>query len=203
MSQTAARRNPDTTRRRILEAAHEEIFGQGFRAASLDNILKKTGVTKGALYHHFPNKQALGYAVLEEIIFPEAARGWEPLRDETERPLDVLIDVLEADKRRFGGERASRGCPINNLVQEMSAADEGFRERLANFQSRWIRAVEKVLQRAQAAGQVRADINARQAATLVVSSYEGCSGLAKVNRDANCFGSCIDAIVIFLNGLRA
>lgn len=197
------RRNPDSTRRKLLEAAAEEIFTQGFRTASLDNILKKTGVTKGALYHHFPNKQALGYAVLEELIFPEAATGWEPLWDESLNPIDALTGILEHDKVRRGPERANQGCPINNLVQEMSGVDEGFRERLMKFQRRWILAVEKALLRGQAAGQVRADVDALQTATLLVASYEGCAGIAKVHRDKSRFASCVDAIIVFLNGLRA
>jgi len=52
------------TRRKILESAFHEIHRNGFQAASLNPILERTGVTKGALYHHFPNKQTLGYAVL-------------------------------------------------------------------------------------------------------------------------------------------
>ena len=57
-----------STRQEILESAFQEIHRNGFQAASLTSILERTGVTKGALYHHFPNKQALGYAVLEEVV---------------------------------------------------------------------------------------------------------------------------------------
>jgi len=57
---------PDT-RSKILFAAYKEIHLHGFQAASLNNILAHTGVTKGALYHHFPNKTELGYAVIDEV----------------------------------------------------------------------------------------------------------------------------------------
>jgi len=56
-------RDPQATRQALLLAAFEEIHEQGFRAASLDRILERAGCTKGALYHHFENKTALGYAV--------------------------------------------------------------------------------------------------------------------------------------------
>ena len=61
------RRNPKATRELLLEAAFWEIFRSGFQAASLDAILKETGVTKGALYPHFPSKAALGHAVIDEV----------------------------------------------------------------------------------------------------------------------------------------
>ena len=46
-NQTA--KQPDITRDKIVDAAYQEIYRQGFQAASLSNILAKTGLTKGAL----------------------------------------------------------------------------------------------------------------------------------------------------------
>ncbi|MCD4689472.1 MAG: TetR/AcrR family transcriptional regulator, partial [Desulfuromonadaceae bacterium] len=69
-------RNSDHTRQTILDAAAQEIHLHGFQAASLSRILATTGLTKGALYHHFPNKQALGYAVLEEDILVRGRAIW-------------------------------------------------------------------------------------------------------------------------------
>ena len=67
---SSSKRNPEQTRQALLEAAFEEIYRVGFQAASLDRILDRAGVTKGALYHHFKNKLELGYAVLEEVVRP-------------------------------------------------------------------------------------------------------------------------------------
>ena len=66
-------RDPQRTRERLLQAASREIYRSGFQSASLDTILASAGVTKGALYYHFKNKQALGYAVVEEVISPDTA----------------------------------------------------------------------------------------------------------------------------------
>ena len=62
------KRHADRTRNALIHAAFEEIWQFGFQAASLDAILERARLTKGALYHHFPNKQALGYAVVDEYI---------------------------------------------------------------------------------------------------------------------------------------
>ena len=74
MSQTARKRVPDITRSKILEAAYQEIHVQGFQSASMSEILLKAGVTKGALYHHFENKMALGYAVVDEVVAKHRGR---------------------------------------------------------------------------------------------------------------------------------
>ena len=61
-------RASDVTRDKLLQAAFEEIYRRGFQSTSLDTILAKAGVTKGALYHYFPDKASLGYAVVEEVV---------------------------------------------------------------------------------------------------------------------------------------
>lgn len=54
------------TRRAILEAAAIVFEKQGFQAATITDILKMAGVTKGALYFHFQSKEALAHGVLNE-----------------------------------------------------------------------------------------------------------------------------------------
>ena len=69
-------RDPDETRRTLLEAASKEMYEVGFRAASIDRILGSTGVTKGALYHHFKGKSELGYAVVDELLAHDVLERW-------------------------------------------------------------------------------------------------------------------------------
>jgi len=73
-SRGATSRNPERTRGRQLQAAFREIYRSGFRSADLDAILAAAGVTKGALYYHFDNKEALGHAVVDEVI----AKSYSP-----------------------------------------------------------------------------------------------------------------------------
>ncbi|MDX1455432.1 MAG: TetR/AcrR family transcriptional regulator [Gammaproteobacteria bacterium] len=200
--QAAQRRNPDETRLVLLTAAFEEIHAQGFRKASLDNILKRTGVTKGALYHHFPNKAALGYAVLDEVIMPEYVKIWSPVLDEKLNPVDALVAILERHCSPDFEEQVNLGCPVNNLVQEMSGVDEGFRERLKMMLDEWIRGVRSALERGQANGQVRDDIDADDTARIIVATFEGCTGFAKCSQDPTVFQDSIKALVRFCNGLR-
>lgn len=56
------------TRARLLEAASEEFLATGYRGATLDAIAARAGFTKGALYWHFPNKQALFLALVADSI---------------------------------------------------------------------------------------------------------------------------------------
>ena len=68
-------RDPERTRKRLLQAAFREVHRSGFQNAGIDTILEATNVTKGALYHHFDSKEALGYAVVDEIVAKSFATG--------------------------------------------------------------------------------------------------------------------------------
>ncbi|HTD14255.1 MAG TPA: helix-turn-helix domain-containing protein, partial [Chthoniobacterales bacterium] len=59
---TAKLRDPEGTRQSLLQAAFREVYRYGFQSAGIDAILAATNVTKGALYHHFESKEALGHA---------------------------------------------------------------------------------------------------------------------------------------------
>src|ERR1700686_1703137 len=84
-------RDPERTRERLLQAASREIYRSGFQSAGLDTILASAGVTKGALYHHFDSKEALGYAIVEEIIGPDCLTKWLRPLQRGEDPIDTLI----------------------------------------------------------------------------------------------------------------
>src|SRR3984957_6127648 len=120
-------RDPERTRVRLLQAAFQEIHRSGFRSADLDVILATAGVTKGALYYHFDNKEALGYAVVDEVIASNLHQKWVlPLRNAKD-PIDVLARLVQSESLKR--EDVQRGCPLLNLSQEMSGLDEGFRRR--------------------------------------------------------------------------
>jgi AcrR family transcriptional regulator len=165
-----------------LQAAYEEIYRSGFRSADLDAILAAAGVTKGALYYHFDNKEALGYAVVDEVIARMTHNKWvQPLRDAKD-PIDVLVRIIHSESLKR--EDVHRGCPLLNLSQEMSGIDEGFRRRTARIFRDWRDAIAKALREGQKRGEVRNDIDANETATFLIAAYEGYVVLAKNWQDA-------------------
>lgn len=198
-----ATRQPDLTREKILDAAFQEIHRHGFQAASLNNILAKTGLTKGALYHHFPDKDRLGYAVIEEVIRESLETLiFEPLRA-TDDPVGTLRDIIEHKAARTTVDTVTLGCPLNNLMQEMSPLDPEFKRRLTDILKTWQDVVTDALKRGQKRGRVRAGLDCRAAALFIVSAYEGCIGTAKNLQSAKEFRLCLRQLLSYLDGLQA
>ena len=145
-------RNPERTRERLLQAAFREVYKVGFQSAGIDTILAATNVTKGALYYHFENKQALGYAIIEEIVAKLPRDGWLlPLQQSKDKdPIDALIGIVQAIPAR--PRHIKGGCPLVNLAQEMSQLDEQFRKRLERIFHAWQEGIAMALRRGRRQG---------------------------------------------------
>src|SRR6202795_1444528 len=99
---TARLRDPERTRERLLQAAFRQVYRYGFQSAGIDTILAATNVTKGALYYHFESKEALGYAIVEEIVSKLTHDRWMlPLqRNQDKDAIDTLIGIVRAIPHR-------------------------------------------------------------------------------------------------------
>jgi AcrR family transcriptional regulator len=199
---TRIERNPDLTRQRILDAAFMEIYRNGFQGMRLDDVLVVTGLTKGALYHHFPNKRALGYAVVDEVILPTIEAMWlQPVKNAAD-PMQGLITVIEQLPDNKPPEVIQYGCPVNNLAQEMSPLDEGFRQRLDYIFRLWHDVTEQALERARQQGRIRDDVNCDETATFILAAVEGCIGIAKNAQSKERLRSCNRGLVGYLRSLQ-
>jgi AcrR family transcriptional regulator len=194
-------RDPERTRERLLQAASREIYRSGFQSASLDTILTSARVTKGALYHHFKNKEALGYAVVEEVISPNVRGTWVRPLQSVKDPIDALIGIVRRLSVR--PKDVCGGCELNNLALEMSPLDAGFRKRLETIFDAWREAAASVLREGQIHGSVRRDVEPGNAAGLLIAMVEGYGSLAKNAQDPKVIKAGIKNIVGWLNSLRA
>ena len=194
-------RDPERTRERLLRAASREIYRSGFQSASLDTILATARVTKGALYHHFKNKEALGYAVVEEVIFSNVRGQWVRPLQGVKDPIDALIGIVQGIP--VEPEDVCGGCQLNNLAQEMSPLDAGFRKRLASVFGAWRETVASVLREGQIHNSVRRDVEPADAAGLLIAMVEGYASLAKNAQDPKVMKAGIRNIVNWLRSLRA
>ncbi len=195
-------RDPERTREHLLQAAFREVYRYGFQSAGIDTILAATNVTKGALYHHFESKEALGYAIVEEVIAKLTRERWMlPLeRNQDKDPIDTLIGIVRSIPHQTRDVKA--GCPLVNLTQEMSLLDEQFRKRLEKIFDAWHEGVAMALRSGQSQGTVRRDVLPEETASFLIAMVEGYQVLAKNAQDAKVWNVGIKNIVGWLKSLR-
>ncbi len=196
-------RNPDQTRDSLLQAGFDEIYRHGFGSARIDRILDRTSVTKGAFYHHFPTKRALGEAIIDELIGGRIYEGWIRPLDETDEPVGTLVRLMEQTLLEASDERLQCGCPLGNVAQELSPVDEDFRKLIHRVFDRWTQAVAAALERGRRTGRVAERVDPQEAAVFVIASLEGGIAMAKQSRDRATLETFAAAMRSYLESLRA
>src|SRR5256714_9269048 len=163
-------RTPENTRGKILQAAFNEFYKNGFQGGSLNRIVDEAGTTKGAVFHHFKGKKDLGYAVVREVIHPRFKQQWsDPLANSTDPITDLKRIFRQGAKREIANGGLVHGCPLNNLAQEMSPLDEKFRQALEKIYVAWRETVAAAFARGIKAGKGRRNVYPRKVAALIVA----------------------------------
>ncbi|MGN6057164.1 MAG: TetR/AcrR family transcriptional regulator [Sphingomicrobium sp.] len=164
--------DPAGVRARILDAAFQLFQSQGFNATSVHEIAAAARVTGGALHHHFPTKQALGEAVIDESVAAAVEDAWlAPVRTAPDVRHGILT-VFATLADELDAQGSVRGCPVNNLTLELAHANPAFRDQLRRQFDHWRRTIADKLG--------GADAKAR--ATMVVAAYSGAMAIAKVEQ---------------------
>lgn len=191
------------TRREILNAAFEEFYANGFHASSLEAILERTKLTKGALFHQFASKLELGYAVVDEVLVPMNQARWITPLAEFDDPLEGIIHLVERNVRDEPQAGLDRGCPLGNLIQEMSNSDAEFRRRLRRCVEIWIEGVAEHVERGRRTGHIRRSVKPRAVAEYVVVSLEGVFAVIKGMRDKSVVPTFVSSMRTFFATLAA
>ena len=195
---------PEETREKILHAAFEEIHERGFQGAGLSQIVERAKITKGGLFHHFESKQDLGYAIVDEVLFGNIKEHWvDPLQGSTDPIRDIKTILRNTVETCASEPKMLRlGCPLNNLAQEMSPLDEGFRSRIERIYAEWRAAIENAFQEGLRHGTVRKGVRPKAVAAFLVSSHAGIIGTAKNAQSMELMQLSLQAIRDYLDALK-
>ncbi len=200
-SKTQKQLQSEQTRQRIIEAATQLFGHKGFYSTSVADLAQATGLTKGALYHHFENKDALFFAVVETVrdTWREAV-----IRDVLEAK-DTLarLAVLLDNHARLINENETLCLVLGGLVMEMNGVNPTFMAALQELFADLTVFIERIIQKGQATGQVRADLDPRLTALNIVGMLEGSAIPWILNRqDVDYTAMMATLKPILLNGLR-
>ncbi|MGG2460760.1 ScbR family autoregulator-binding transcription factor [Streptomyces sp. RGM 3693] len=160
------------TRRVILEAAASVFDEFGFDRATIAEILTRAGVTKGALYFHFPSKEDLALAVLHEQVLDIAVRPQAIKLQEFVDAGQILAYRLRHDAIQRGAARLAIEQSSNHLDRRQSM-------------SAWSSFVEGLLKEAKARGEVMDSVNVRDTAELFVGAFAGLQMMSKAFTNQN------------------
>lgn len=194
------KKQPAQTRQAIFEAVSVEFGARGYSGSGLGAIVTRAGLTKGALFHHFPDKRALAAAWIEHALSAEVEASWIA-------PLDAVssLDGL----KNFCRSRCLElrpGDAVSSLVllaAETAVADPVLGGALEAIFAAWRDAISALLERGKTEGWIHRSIQAAVEAAFLVSVFSGFTVTAKCRPDENTRRTCAAALEGYLETLRA
>ncbi|MFW9967818.1 MAG: TetR/AcrR family transcriptional regulator [Candidatus Thorarchaeota archaeon] len=155
----------------IVEAA-EALFSQkGYHGTSMDDIVKESGYSKGAIYGHFDSKEQLFLSVMEKqsdtslegvkSLFSPEDSAWTKL----EKTLVLLPDSMCDESE----------CRLTFELQLQASRKKSWISKIQNQYSRTIRFLAEIIEEGQANGEFRKDIDAESLAGILIGASNGLS----------------------------
>ena len=105
-------------RARLIEAARSLVRHRGFAATSVDDLCAAAGVTKGAFFHHFPSKEALGVALVDDWTAMTGAMFAAHSYNVQVDPLDRVFAYLDLRRAMLAQPVPEFSCVAGTVVQE-------------------------------------------------------------------------------------
>ena len=112
----------------LLDAAITLIRTQGFAATSVDELCRSAGVTKGAFFHYFPNKEALGEAAAEHWSATTGAFFATAAYHDLDDPADRVLAYIDLRRQLISGSPAQYSCYAGTLAQETFVSNPALRD---------------------------------------------------------------------------
>ena len=187
------------TRSRIIEAAMELFWAKGYGSTSIADILSRSQVNSGSLYHFFPGKQDLLIAVLEAYRDGIGPMLLEPAWSGIADPVDKVFALLAKYRSLIVETECEYGCPIGSLALELHEADPAVRRLLAENFEAWVAAVEGCL--VQAKDRFPPDSDLRALAELALTVMEGGVMQARTHRDVAHFDRSVAQLRAYFDSL--
>jgi TetR/AcrR family transcriptional repressor of nem operon len=176
---------PGAAREKIIHAAMELFWLKGYNSTSVADLLSRTQLNSGSLYHVFPSKQDVLVGVLEayrdgieEMLL---APAWAGVDD----PIEKIFALLQLYRTMIVETDCTYGCPIGSLALELHEPDPQVRALIAENFENWTKAIETCL--ADAGKRLPAKADKRALAQFVLTAMEGGVMQARTHRDVAYF----------------
>jgi TetR/AcrR family transcriptional regulator, transcriptional repressor for nem operon len=190
------------TRFSILQKSFELIYKKGYQATSIDDIIANIHVTKGAFYYHFKSKDEMGLAIINEILIPTMLDDFVTQLGNSENPLDDIYLIIKNLLFENPYLLIQYGCPVSNLVQEMTPWNEEFTKSLSTLIVQWQEVLENSIKTGIEKGLIRKNVNPNQVAYFLVSGYWGIRNFGKIQNNSECYVAYLKELKIYLDNLK-
>ena len=175
-------RNPEATKETILKKSGVLFNTQGYKSTSISEITDATGFTKGAIYRHFENKDALEIETLNYL----SSLMFQKLRErikEKATAADKLRSIFRFFESYTSNPPLKGGCPLLNAAVEADDSNPALRRAALKILNGLRDAIVVMLENGIKYKQIKPGIDKEQYATIIIASLEGAIMMSKLSEN--------------------
>lgn len=192
----------EQTRERIIQTAATLFSERGFFGSSMADLLKVTGLQKGGLYNHFTSKEQLALESFDWAV-ARIERRYERALHGVDDAADRLLAIVNVIRGLIGDPALPGGCPVLTTAIEADDTMPALRDRAREAMTRWQKLIGSTVKAGVARGELRADADPYEVATIVTATLEGAVFLSKLYDDADHMHRAVDHVAAYVRGLAA
>ncbi len=193
--------NPPSTKDRLVNAARELFWSNGFEATSLSDILEKADANAGSLYYLFKTKEELLLAVLDQYVDLMWPILLDPIYARTEDPFERIFGLLDGYRQALIMTGCTYGCPIGSLAMELGDRLPRARVKIAENFKNWRDAVRQNLE--AAADRLPTSVDRTQLSTFVLTTMEGGVMQSRAHQNLDPFDASVSQLMNYFSLLIA
>lgn len=180
------------TKRRLLDVGLSTLLERGYNATGIQDLLVATSVPKGSFYHHFESKEDFALQVIDRYVAEVHLLLDQSLGDPDRAPLERVRLFFEKLLAMYASQ-GHLGSLLGLLGQELAAVSTAFRRRIEGAFDGIGRRLADVLDEARTRGDLSADADPLQAATLMLDTWEGAALRSRLSRSAAPLEAAVEA----------
>ena len=169
------------TKEKILEATKDLIYKKGYNETSIRDILAASDTGKGQFYYYFSSKKEVCLAVIHAHMDVWQTELFEDILNAGKQPEEALEEMLDWIFADHETQITYHGCPVGNLIIELSTVDEEYRLLLLELVNQWVKYTKQNI--LALSEEKLSDEEADRQAKALIAEIQGSILLLKVTQD--------------------
>jgi len=189
----------EVTRKAIIRESAPIFNRKGYEGTSLADLTAALGLTKGALYGNFANKDEIALEALA-FNFNRISEGIKDAMALHPNHCDKLATFARYYADNYRDIAARGGCPVLNASTDSDDGNPAIRKKVRGLVDYWMTSLERIIERGKERGEIRKGVNAGEFGSLFIALIEGGIMLSKITGERAHLDTAVSHIIDCING---
>lgn len=190
------------TKHYILETSSTIFNKKGYAGTTFSDIIEHTGLSKGAIYGHFKNKDDLALAVLDHNLKLASNIIFSNVKDRT-NSYDKLVGFARSYSLFYEIISNAGGCPVINAAVDYDDSNGDARKKIKKFITKWQNSIHTIVEEGIRKGEIKSSPETTLFTNLFISLIEGSIMLSKIMNERKHIDDASDFLVSLVEKMKA